>query len=85
MKKSEFLADMELYFFQLDEYVLTGKPAVLLNQKTGEKTVFSNMEEAYEKAMLGEKALREIVETNNTKFMEKHMFICLDDGGIRIA
>lgn len=83
MRKEDFFEYMKTYFFSLPPYTLTSNPTILRDIETGEVTKYSSIEDAYSRAVINGEPLHEIVESNSKKYIEKHMYICLDDGDLK--
>lgn len=70
MRKDVFLHEMKKsrsITFEHNRYLLEYKPTVLTDFKTEKRTRFRNIDDAYETAVIGERPLKELVDTAPTK------------------
>jgi len=69
MKKDVFLHEMKkekFITFENRRYLLEYKPTCLADLKTDKTTNFKNIEDAYEHAIIGDKSLKELVDSAPT-------------------
>lgn len=84
MRKDTFLHEIKGSSCEFGDWTLWSKPTVLENRMTGEEIKYKNVAEAYEKAIVDGKPLKEIVAAMEVKDMYSNGINTIDDSDIMV-
>ena len=81
MTKDTFLHEWKGRIIHIEKWRLDSKPTKIINEDTKAAVEYKNVEEAYEKAILGNRSLKDIIAESS---YEDLFSFALDDSSIQI-